>query len=87
MVHRMCVDCRIRSQSPRPADDPLYEPCPGCGEPLQPVDTLASIVGFRWSSPRDVLAAGFDEHGGGLAAVAVALPVPGGDASRHSGPA
>jgi hypothetical protein len=86
MVHRMCVDCRIRSQSLRPADDPLYEPCPGCGGPLQPVDTLASIVGFRRLSPQDGLAAGFGEHGGGLAAGAVALPVPGGTASRHSGP-
>jgi hypothetical protein len=87
MVHRMCVECRIRSQSLRPADDPVYEPCPGCGSPLEPVDTLASIVGFRWISRDDVLVTGFDEHGDGLAAVAVALPVPGLNTSGRSGPA
>lgn len=87
MVHRMCVDCRIRSHSLRPADDPLYEPCPICGEPLEPVDTLASIVGFRWISPDEALGAEFAARGGDLLAGAVALPVPSASTDAQSGSA
>jgi hypothetical protein len=85
MVHRMCVDCRIRSHSLRPADDPLYEPCPSCGKPLEQVDTLTSIVGFRWFSPGDAIDAPVGEDFDGLDAGAVRLPVPGASTDARSG--
>jgi hypothetical protein len=77
MVHRMCAACRIRSQSLRPADDVLPEPCPGCGAPLEPVDRPSSILGFRWMAPDPGIDLDFDDVVGGLSAGAIALPVPG----------
>jgi hypothetical protein len=39
-----CVACRIRT---RPAGDGAADACPECGRPLDLVDELAEIVGFR----------------------------------------
>jgi hypothetical protein len=49
MAHRMCVACRIRSQTEGKSDDSAQEFCPDCGALMEPVDALASIVGFRVS--------------------------------------
>jgi hypothetical protein len=56
MAHRMCVACRIRSQTTGESDDCVDELCPECGSLLEPVEQLSSIVGFRSVSPRDTAA-------------------------------
>jgi hypothetical protein len=47
MAHRMCVACRIRSQTEGKSDDCVDELCPDCGSLMEPVAELSSIVGFR----------------------------------------
>jgi hypothetical protein len=58
MAHRMCVACRIRSQTVAESDDCVDELCPDCGLLLEPVDSLSSIVGFRSISPRGAVDVG-----------------------------
>jgi hypothetical protein len=55
MAHRMCVDCRIRTQATEECDDSVAQLCPDCGAVLEPVGSLSSIMGFRSisSSGRD----------------------------------
>jgi hypothetical protein len=58
MAHRMCVACRIRSQTVGKSDDCVDELCPDCGSLLEPVDELSSIVGFRSINPHGAPDAG-----------------------------
>lgn len=47
MPHTKCVACKTRLfRAPGPTDE-IGDLCPGCGGLLEPVDSLAEIVGFR----------------------------------------
>jgi hypothetical protein len=46
-----CVACRIRLRSP--VGDRVPRPCPVCEAPLEPVDELSEVVGFRSLQPHD----------------------------------
>ena len=48
MPHYQCAPCRTRLHAPTP--DPGHA-CPDCGEPLQPVSDLSSLVGHRSVTP------------------------------------
>jgi hypothetical protein len=47
MPHYKCDGCRTRLYSAAGPTDVVGGLCPGCGSPLEPVDDLTKIVGFR----------------------------------------
>ena len=53
MSHSKCVACKTRLfRAPGPPDH-VGDLCPGCGELLEPVGSLAEVVGFRSIRPRE----------------------------------
>ena len=46
-----CVQCRIRVDGTHSNIELVSGLCPLCGGPLEPVTTLAELVGFRWFDP------------------------------------
>ena len=46
-----CVQCRIRLGGTESNIERVRGLCPMCGGPLEPVTTLAELVGFRWFDP------------------------------------
>jgi hypothetical protein len=73
MPHFKCVACKTRMYSAATPQDPVAYPCPQCGSPLEPVDELAEIVGFRATELRAGATRVDDD---GSLAEAVALPEP-----------
>jgi hypothetical protein len=53
MPHFKCVACKTRLYSAAGPDDMVGDLCPGCGSLLEPVGSLAEIVGFRSIKSRD----------------------------------
>jgi hypothetical protein len=53
MPHYKCEACRTRCQIPGAPNDLVGDLCPGCGSLLEPAGELASLVGFRWSTPSE----------------------------------
>ncbi len=52
MPHSKCVACKTRLfRAPGPIDR-VGDLCPGCGNLLEPVGSLAEVVGFRSIRPR-----------------------------------
>ena len=47
MPHSKCVACKTRLYSAGAPAELTAELCPGCGAPLEPVGSLAEVVGFR----------------------------------------
>ena len=71
MPHSKCVSCRTRLYSSGAPAEMVGELCPSCGGLLEPVDSLAEVVGFRHITRRpDTADTDFAE------AVAAALPRP-----------
>ena len=71
MPHSKCAACRIRLYSAVVPAELVGDLCPTCGALLEPVDSLAEVVGFRRVTRRDA-----DEDAAFAQAVAVALPRP-----------
>ena len=53
MPHSKCVACKIRLYSAGAPAELTAELCPACGAPLEPVGSLAEVVGFRRVTRRD----------------------------------
>ena len=47
MPHLKCAACRGRICSSQSPEDTAGGPCPRCGQPLEPVASLAELVGFQ----------------------------------------
>ena len=47
MPHYKCEGCKTRLYTAAGPPDLVGELCAGCGSPLEPVDDLTEIVGFR----------------------------------------
>jgi hypothetical protein len=53
MPHFKCLACKTRLYSAARPSEGVGDLCPGCGSLLEPVGTLAEIVGFRSITSRD----------------------------------
>jgi hypothetical protein len=53
MPHFKCEGCRTRLYTTAAPADLVGDLCPGCGSLLEPVGSLAEIVGFQAITPRE----------------------------------
>jgi hypothetical protein len=51
--HSKCVACKTRLSSPWAPAEMVGELCPSCGGLLEPVGSLAEVVGFRRITRRE----------------------------------
>ena len=51
MLHLKCVACRLRLAAQTTPENDAAELCPGCGSRLEPVGSLAEVVGFQAVDP------------------------------------
>lgn len=69
MPHSKCAACRIRLYSAAVPAEMVGDLCPTCGALLEPVDSLAEVVGYKRMTLRDA-----DVEIPFAEAVAVAMP-------------
>jgi hypothetical protein len=65
VTHSCCPECRLRFS---PAVAAYLTVCPVCGEPTQPLATLAGAVGYGLFAPEDNLAL--------PEAIEISIPIP-----------
>ena len=53
MPHYKCEPCRARLHVRGTPPEPGEIRCPGCGAPLEPVDSAAGLIGYQAITPRD----------------------------------
>ena len=68
MPHFKCAACRGRICSSHSPEDTAGGPCPRCGQPLEPVASLAELVGFQTMTRGPAGAPGTGSGYSGLAA-------------------
>jgi hypothetical protein len=70
MPHYKCEACRVRVRVLQHPPDSAPEPCPLCDSPMDAVNSLTELVGFRSVEPVNFDLSDY------ATAVAVALPDP-----------
>ncbi len=72
MTHSCCPECRLRFS---PAVAAYLAVCPACGEPTQPLATLAGAVGYGLFRPEDNPALPEDDPAL-PEAIEISMPIP-----------